>query len=36
MIFQMEELTCKNGVIGGTLEEKKLDLGHFIFWTYSK
>jgi len=32
MIFQMRELTCKNGMIGGTLErKKKLDLGHFIF-----
>jgi len=31
MIFQMGELTCKNGMIGGTLEKFFMDLGHFIF-----
>jgi len=38
MIFQMGELTCKNGMIGGTLEkEKKLDLDTIFFdnfWTH--
>ena len=41
MIFQMGELTCKNGMIGGTLEKgrkkKKLDLETIFFdnfWTH--
>ena len=35
--FQMGELTCKNGMIGGTLEKgrkKKIGPWHYIFWQF--